>query len=116
MSIRRIQPGPSFTEAVVFQRVVYLSGQVALGAEGESLGAQTSDVLARIDSLLAEAGSDRSRILSAQVLLTDIRRIEEFNEVWVEWLSGVAPSRTTAEARLGSLGWDVEVTVVAATA
>ena len=113
MSIRRIQPATNFSEAVVHSGVVYLSGQVALDSPGQGLKDQAREVLGRVDALLTEAGTTRSNMLSAQVLLTDIHQLSEFNTVWEAWLDGPAPARTVAETRLGNPGWAVEVTVLA---
>jgi enamine deaminase RidA (YjgF/YER057c/UK114 family) len=114
MTIRRIQPGARFSEAVIHGQLVHLSGQVALDAAGRSMTEQTKEVLTRIDSLLHSAGTDRSRLVSALVLLSDLKRIGEFNAIWDEWLGGVAPARTAAQAELADPGWWVEVTAVAA--
>ena len=97
--------------------LVYLCGQTASGgahADGD-IGAQTREVLSRIDALLVEAGSDRGRLLSTTIYL---RRIDDFaamNEAWEQWVRpGTAPARTTVEARLASASLLVEMTVVAA--
>ncbi|MBT0963567.1 RidA family protein [Denitromonas sp. IR12] len=96
--------------------LVYLCGQTAGGAEGlEGVTAQTEETLARVDRLLAEAGSDRSRILSALIHLKDMADFAAMNAVWEAWLpADAAPARTTVEAKLASPALLVEVTVVAA--
>jgi enamine deaminase RidA (YjgF/YER057c/UK114 family) len=102
------------SEAVVHQGVVYLAGQVA---EDTSLdvGGQTAQVLAAIDRLLAEVGSDKTRILSATIFLADIATFPEMNKVWDAWVpQGHTPARATVEARLAAPGYTVEVKVVAA--
>lgn len=98
----------------MWEGVVRLSGQIALNSVGMPIEEQTREVLGTIDALLAEAGTDRTRIVSAQVLLADIRDFDSFDEVWRTWVAGQAPARTTAQARLGRSGWAIEITVVAA--
>ena len=113
MTIDRLHPGPRMSQAVVHNQTVYLAGQV--GAPGASVAEQTEAVLARIDALLAEAGSDRSRILSATIWLADMADFEKMNAVWDHWLEGRdAPARATGEARLATPDYKVEIIVVAA--
>ena len=81
MSIRRIDGGARMSQAVVHNGTVYTAGQVAQGAPGGSIAEQTADILGRIDKLLAEAGSDKSKILSATIWLTDMHDFAEMNEV-----------------------------------
>ncbi len=115
MSIKRIDPGKRMSQAVVHGDHVYLAGQVGLDSGGGSIEAQTKDILARIDGLLAEAGSDKSKLLSATIWLSDIRHYDEMNKVWDAWVSpGNAPGRACVEARLASPLYDVEIMVVAA--
>ncbi|WP_126173401.1 RidA family protein [Altericroceibacterium xinjiangense] len=115
MSIRRIEPGPRMCQAVVHGNTVYLAGQV--GAPGESVAAQTKAVLEQIDRLLAEAGTDKSRILSATVLLADMADFAKMNSAWDAWVdAGNPPARATAEARLAAPDYKVEVIIVAAVA
>lgn len=78
----RIQPGPRMSQAVIHAGSVHLAGQVALGAPGTSVAEQTSDILARIDALLAEAGSGRDKLVSATIWLVDIASFAEMNSVW----------------------------------
>jgi enamine deaminase RidA (YjgF/YER057c/UK114 family) len=113
MSIRRIEPGPRMCQAVVHGGTVYLAGQV--GAPGESVAAQTQAVLQQIDRLLAEAGSDKSRILTATVWLADIGDFAEMNTVWDTWVDPAnPPARATGESRLAAPEYKVEIIVVAA--
>ena len=113
MDIIRHETGPRMSQAVVHNQTVYLAGQV--GAPGASVAEQTEAVLARVDALLAEAGSDRSRILSATIWLADMADFEEMNAVWDRWLEGRdAPARATGEARLATPDYKVEIIVVAA--
>jgi enamine deaminase RidA (YjgF/YER057c/UK114 family) len=100
-------------QAVVHGGTVYLAGQV--GAPGESVAAQTQAVLQQIDRLLAEAGSDKSRILTATIWLADIGDFAEMNTVWDTWVDPAnPPARATGESRLAAPEYKVEIIVVAA--
>ncbi len=95
--------------------VVYLCGQTASGAGIPDIAGQTAEVLARIDALLAEAGSNRSRLLAANIHLKDVADFAAMNAVWEAWVpAGCAPARTTVEARLAAPELLVEITAVAA--
>jgi enamine deaminase RidA (YjgF/YER057c/UK114 family) len=82
MSIERIQSGARMSQVVVHQQTVYVAGQVAAGAPGASVAEQARDILAKIDALLAQAKSSKSRILSATIWLTDMATFQEMNRVW----------------------------------
>jgi enamine deaminase RidA (YjgF/YER057c/UK114 family) len=113
MSIERIGSGPRMSQAVVHGDTVYLAGQV--GAPGENVTAQTRAVLASIEALLAQAGSDKSRILSATIWLADMADFGEMNAVWDAWVDGRdAPARATGEAKLAAPDYKVEIIVIAA--
>ena len=113
MSIQRIGSGPRMSQAVIHGDTVYLAGQV--GAPGESVTAQTKAVLASVEALLAQAGSDKSKILSATIWLADMADFAEMNAVWDVWVDGKdAPARATGEAKLATPDYKVEVIVVAA--
>lgn len=113
MSIERIGSGPRMSQAVTHGNTVYLAGQV--GAPGESVTAQTKAVLASVEALLAQAGSDKSKILSATIWLADMADFAEMNAVWDVWVDGKdAPARATGEAKLATPDYKVEVIVVAA--
>ena len=115
MSITRLHSGPRMSQGVVHGDTVYLSGQVAQNAKGQSVAEQTRDVLASVDKLLAEAGTDKSKALSATIWLTDMRTFAEMNEVWDSWIdSANPPVRACVESRLAAPGFDVEIGVVAA--
>ena len=86
MTIERFHSGPRMSQAVKQAGVVYLAGQVAQRAPSASVGEQTADILARIDELLAEAGSDKSQALSATIWLSDIATFGEMNAVWDAWI------------------------------
>ncbi|RYZ75043.1 MAG: RidA family protein [Lysobacteraceae bacterium] len=112
--IQRFEVGKRLSEMAVFNRTVYLSGQVAEDSSA-SIQVQTSQVLAAIDDLLAQAGSDKTRILHAQIFLRDLGDFAAMNQVWEEWLvEGHAPTRATVQAALADPKWKVEIVVVAA--
>ena len=83
MSIRRIDVGPRMSQAVIRNDTIYLSGMVG---EGDSVAAQARDILASVDTLLARAGSDKSKLLQAVIWLTDISTFAEMNSVWEAWI------------------------------
>jgi enamine deaminase RidA (YjgF/YER057c/UK114 family) len=113
MTIRRIDTGSRMSGAVVHNGTVYLSGQV--GTPGESVGDQTREVLREIDRLLAAAGTDKTRLLSATIWLADIADFSEMNRVWDAWVpKGQAPARATGESRLAAPGYKVEIIAIAA--
>ena len=115
-TIQRLHPAARFSEAAIHDGTVYLAGQVADDATQDIVG-QTRQVLAAIDRLLGEAGSDKTRILRAQVFLADIADYAGMNAAWDAWVpAGAAPPRATVEARLARPEWRVEVVVTAATA
>lgn len=111
--IKRIEFGPRMSQAVVHNGTIYLAGQV--GKPGESVTEQTKEVLAQVDRLLAECGSDKTRILSAQIWLADMADFPQMNAVWDAWVpAGHAPSRATGEFALATPDYKVEIIVVAA--
>ncbi|MDE1894204.1 MAG: RidA family protein [Xanthomonadaceae bacterium] len=112
--IQRIDAGARMSEASIHAGVVYLAGQVAETADAD-IETQTREVLAAIDALLAQAGSDKTRILRAQIYLADIADFAGMNRAWDAWVvPGQAPSRATVEARLADPAWKVEIVVTAA--
>jgi enamine deaminase RidA (YjgF/YER057c/UK114 family) len=115
MSIQRYSVGPRMSQAVVHNGTVYLAGQVAQDARGAPVREQTVDILKRIDALLAAAGTDKSKLLSATIWLTDIGRFDEMNSVWDAWVSpGNTPARACVEAKLAAPEYVVEIGVIAA--
>lgn len=115
MTIKRIDTGPRMSQAVIHNGVVYLAGQVAQNARGATVREQTSDILARIDALLAQAGTDKSKLLTANIWLADISKFSEMNAVWDAWVAkGCAPTRATVQAKLASKEFTVEIMVAAA--
>lgn len=115
MSIKRIQSGERMSQAVVYGGIVNTAGQVAQNAKGESVTAQTQDILKAIDGLLKEAGTDKSKLLTATIWLADIGDFAEMNSVWDAWVSaGNTPTRACVESKLASPDFTVEIAVSAA--
>jgi enamine deaminase RidA (YjgF/YER057c/UK114 family) len=115
MTIERHDAGPRMSKAVVHGNTVYLSGLVADAPKGKSVTEQTKDILSQVDGFLAKAGTNKSKLLSANIWLTDMGSFAEMNAVWDAWLSpGNAPARATVEAKLAAPDYKVEIMVVAA--
>ena len=115
MSIQRMHSGERMSQVVVYGDTVYLAGQVASGAPGGTVAEQTQDILDRIDGYLTEAGTDKSKLLSATLWITDMANFAEMNAVWDAWVSpGNTPCRACVEAKLASDKYDVEIMLVAA--
>ena len=115
MKIERHETGPRMSKAVVHGDTVYLAGIVADAPKGKSTAEQTKNILSQIDGFLARAGTDKSKVLSANIWITDMANFAEMNGVWDAWLSpGNAPARATVEAKLASPDYKVEIMVVAA--
>jgi enamine deaminase RidA (YjgF/YER057c/UK114 family) len=103
------------SQVVKHAGVVYTAGQVAQRAPGASVAEQTRDILARIDELLSEVGSDKSKLLSATIWLVDMDTFAEMNEVWDAWIDPQnPPARACVESRLAAPQFTVEIGVVAA--
>ncbi|MBN9031404.1 MAG: hypothetical protein BGN83_09590 [Rhizobium sp. 63-7] len=112
MSIKRIEPGPRMSGAVVHGNTVYLSGQVGQGA---TVTEQSKSALAEVDRLLAAAGSDKSKILQTLIYLSDMSTFGEMNAVWESWVDPAnTPARATSQAALATPDYKVEFTVIAA--
>jgi enamine deaminase RidA (YjgF/YER057c/UK114 family) len=112
MSIKRIEPGPRMSQAVVAGGLVFVAGQV--GNAGDDVTAQTRTVLANIDRLLAEAGSDKSRIVNATVWLASMGDFGAMNKVWEAWVDPAnTPARATGEVKLAAPEYLIEIIVVA---
>src|SRR5271168_318641 len=113
MTIQRIQTGPRMSQAVIHNKTVYLAGQVSPGA---SVAIQMREILAAIDALLAEANTDKSKLLNATIWLTDMATFAEMNRVWQSWVvPGQTPARATVmSSRLASIEFKIEIAVVAA--
>jgi enamine deaminase RidA (YjgF/YER057c/UK114 family) len=112
--LRRYHVGDRLSEMTVFNNVVYLAGQVANDATQDIRG-QTEQVLAAVDKLLHEAGTDNAHILMCQIYLADMADFPAMNEVWDDWVApGDAPPRATVQAQLAKPEWKIEVMVTAA--
>jgi enamine deaminase RidA (YjgF/YER057c/UK114 family) len=116
MSIKRIQSGARMSQAVVHGGTVYVAGQVAPPASGETtVAGQTNVILQQIDTLLAEAGTSKANILSATIWLADMATFDQMNSVWDKWVAaGNTPARATVEAKLAGKAYLVEIAVIAA--
>jgi len=115
MTTKRLHVGRRMSQAVIHGGLVYLAGQVAQNAAGGSVSEQTKDILASIDDLLAQAGTDKSRLLTAQIWLADIAAFDEMNAVWDAWVSPDSPpARACVEAKLARPQFTVEIMVTAA--
>lgn len=111
--IKRIGVGARMSEAVCYNGIAWLAGQV--GTPGASVTEQTRACLAEVDRILAEAGTDKTRILSTQIWLADMADFAEMNAVWDAWVpAGNTPARATGEAKLATAEYRVEVIVTAA--
>ncbi len=112
--IQRFDTGPRMSEMTVHNGVAYLAGQVAVSGAGDAQ-AQTVEVLAAIDALLARAGSDKTRILRAEIFLASMADFPGMNAAWEAWVpAGHTPARATVEATLAKPEWKVEIVVTAA--
>ena len=112
--IQRWHVAARYSEAAVFHGVVYLAGMVP-ECEATDIRSQTADVLRQVAQRLVEAGSDKTRILRAQIYLKDIADITAMNEVWDAWVvAGSAPPRATVEAALADPTYRIEIVVTAA--
>jgi enamine deaminase RidA (YjgF/YER057c/UK114 family) len=115
MTIQRFDTGPRMSQVVIHGDTVYLAGVVANKAAGESVTKQTQEVLSIIDSHLAKAGTDKSKLLSTTIYITDMKNFAEMNAVWDGWVSpGNTPARATVEVQLAGPKYGVEIMVIAA--
>jgi enamine deaminase RidA (YjgF/YER057c/UK114 family) len=115
MAIERHDIGPRMSKAVVHGNTVYLAGIVADNPKGKSVKEQTQDILRQIEGFLGKAGTDKSKLLSANIWITDMAEFAEMNAVWDAWVApGNTPARATVQARLASPDYKVEIMVVAA--
>ena len=114
MTIKRIQVGPRMSQAVVHGDKVYLAGLVA-DDTSQSVAGQTRQILDKIDALLKQAGSDKSKLLKANIWITDMSHFGEMNSVWDSWVSpGNTPTRATVQSALAGPQYGVEIMVEAA--
>ena len=115
MSLKRLEVGARMSQAVIHGKTVYLAGVVASGAKGKPVGEQTKDILASIDRLLKEAGTDKTKLITTNIWLADISKFAEMNTEWDAWVApGHTPARATVEAKLAAPEYSVEIMVTAA--
>ena len=115
VEIERFGVGKRLTDFIVHGDKIHFSGYVAEEAAGKSVTEQTRDILAQIDGSLAEAGSDKSKLIEATIWLADMATFGEMNAVWDAWVApGRPPTRACVEARLASPQYAVEIRVLAA--
>ncbi len=115
MTIERRHTATRMSQIVCHGDTVYLAGQVSDDAPNKTAAEQTKSILDKIDSHLAEAGSDKAKVLSATIWLSDIRYFADMNEVWDAWVAdGHAPARACVEARLAGPQFLVEIGIIAA--
>jgi enamine deaminase RidA (YjgF/YER057c/UK114 family) len=116
MEIKRLHVGKRLSETAIHNGTVYLAGQIAEDT-AQDIAGQTREVLGHVDRLLNEAGSDKTRILSCQIYISDMANFPGMNEVWDAWVvPGNTPPRATVEAKLANPACLVEIVVVAALA
>ena len=115
MTLKRINPGKRLSDATIHNGVVYLAGQVPEDAS-LPIREQTKSVLDQIDKILAEAGTDKTHILTTTIYLSSMGDFPAMNEVWDAWVGpeNQSPARATVEARLASPDDKVEIQVIAA--
>jgi enamine deaminase RidA (YjgF/YER057c/UK114 family) len=114
MAIQRINVGKRLSEAVIHGNTVYLAGEVPDDGT-KDIGGQTEEVLAKIEKMLKQVGSDKAKILSAQIFLPDMKDFAGMNAVWEKWVvPGHTPARATVEAKLANPAYKVEIMCVAA--
>mgnify|MGYP001158802086 CR=1 FL=1 len=114
MSITRLDPEERLTGAVIYNGLVYLAGQIADDASLDAQG-QMADILRQVDALLAKAGTDKSRLISVQIFLSDMNDMAAMNRAWDDWLDkNNKPARATVQAKLADPSWKVELTGIAA--
>ena len=114
MTIKRYHVGKRLSDMVVHNGIVFLAGQVADDVSADITG-QAQQVVAHIDRLLAEAGTDKTKVLSATVYLPDMNDYAAMNAVWEAWVApGHTPARATVQAKLAAPGYKIEIQVIAA--
>ena len=114
MTIERKHVGQRLSQVVIHGDTVYLAGIVADHPVADA-AAQTGQILDKIDQYLREAGSDKTKMLSTTIWLSDIRYYDEMNSVWDKWVpKDAAPARACIEGRLAAPKYLVEIRIVAA--
>jgi enamine deaminase RidA (YjgF/YER057c/UK114 family) len=114
LGLKRLHVGDRLSEVSIYNGTVYLAGQVPDDTT-QDIGGQTRQVLAMVDRLLADAGTDNAHILMCQIYLADLADFPGMNVVWDDWVApGDAPCRATVQAKLANPDWKIEVVVTAA--
>ena len=114
MTIKRQQIGHLYSEIVIHRNIVHLAGVVAEDASGD-ISSQTAGALAVIDKWLSTAGTDKSKLLTTQIWISDMAEFAAMNEVWTAWIDPEnPPARATCEAKLANPDWKLELIVSAA--
>lgn len=114
MTIFRHNVGKRLSEVVVHNHTVYLAGEVPDDTSKDITG-QTEEVLAKIEKLLKDVGSDKAKLLSAQIFLPDMKDFAGMNVAWEKWVvPGQTPARATVEAKLANPAYKVEIMCIAA--
>ena len=116
MSIQRLESGALMSQAVVHNKTVYLAGQVSEAPRGKGVAEQAREIFVSIDRLLGFAGTDKTRLLSATVWLTDMGAFQEMNSEWAKWvMKGATPARATVVSqKLAGPDYLIEIGVIAA--
>jgi enamine deaminase RidA (YjgF/YER057c/UK114 family) len=115
MTIKRLGDATSIADASIHGNIVYLAGVVPEDPVPSSIYEQAKNVFAQIDQVLKEAGTDKSRLLRAQIFIADMATFDDMNRAWKEWIpAGNAPARATVEAKLYDRRWGLEVVATAA--
>lgn len=113
-NITKLDSNDTLSEIAIHNGVVYLAGQVP-NDDSLDIKGQSREIFANIDAALAKAGSDKSKILSAQVFITDLANFDAFNSEWNQWVKDITPpARATVEAKLVNPNWLIEIMVIAA--
>ena len=114
MTIQRILPATRYSEAVIVNGLIFCAGMVPENSAADARQ-QTEDVLAQVDALLAQCGSDKTKLVDATIYLADMADYAAMNQAWDSWVApGCAPARATVEAKLADPAWKVEIKIVAA--
>lgn len=113
-NITKLDSNNTLSEIIIHNGVVYLAGQVP-NDDSLDIKGQSREVFANIDAALTKAGTDKSKILSAQVFITDLKNFDDFNNEWNEWVKNTTPpARATIEAKLVNPNWLIEIMIIAA--
>uniref|UniRef100_UPI004048CAF5 RidA family protein n=1 Tax=Rheinheimera sp. TaxID=1869214 RepID=UPI004048CAF5 len=114
MTIQRILPASRYSEAVIVNGLIFCAGMVP-DTHSTDATLQTEDVLAQVDALLAQCGSDKTKLVDATIYLADMADYAAMNLAWDNWVApGHAPARATVQAKLADPQWKVEIKIIAA--